>query len=98
MQLLPSEFPYIRGISPLVVLTVYDCAEIVPYPPDLEKHIKMCWKFYETDFPIQSDIYVQTVFVQEPNKFGCSKGQVFDSENQQCKGQFACTLIHCTVL
>ena len=22
---------------------------------------------------------------QEPNKFGCSQGQVFDSQNQQCK-------------
>ncbi len=51
-------------------------------------------KFYETYFSIQSDVYVQTDFVQEPNKFGCSKGQVFDSENQQCKGQSACTFVH----
>jgi hypothetical protein len=53
---------------------------------------KMRIKFYETNVPIQSEVYVQTEFVQEPNKFGCSKGQVFDSENQQCKGQSACTV------
>jgi hypothetical protein len=45
-------------------------------------------------------IYFETEFVQEPNKFGCSKGQVFDSENQQCKGKSACmsTLIHFAAL
>jgi hypothetical protein len=55
-------------------------------------------KFYETNVPIHSVIYFETEFVQEPNKFGCSKGQVFDSENQQCKGQSASTLIHSAVL
>ncbi len=60
-------------------------------PPRSRKTYKMRGKFYETNAsPIQSDFYFQTESVQEPNKFGCSKGQVFDSENQQCKGQLAC--------
>jgi hypothetical protein len=38
-------------------------------------------------FPHPSDcqFYFTCFFGKEPNKFGCSKGQVFDSENQQCK-------------
>jgi hypothetical protein len=97
MQLLPSEFPYIFLISPLVVLTVYDCAKIVPYPPDLEKHIK-CVENFTKHTSLFNLISLSIDFVQEPNKFGCSKGQVFDSENQQCKGQSACALIHCAIL
>ncbi len=81
---------YKRNFSPSCFNSVWLRWDI-SIPPRSRKTYKMRVKFYETYFPIQSDIYVQTDFVQEPNKFGCSKGQVFDSENQQCKGQSACT-------